>query len=750
MADAIQELEQALADFDERHSPLGKLTRYRNERLARFFSRLALVCSGVLAVGLLVSFKVALGAVAVFLVGEAIESAILLSIPRWLGRGMSVLTARKWTFVGSLIQTLSLCVFIFIAWFFVPRESAIIMCLALLGGSAVNALTAMPLNRQIGLTRLRLFAGLTTCLAAVDIYRFDTFPTYLYFNIFGAGMLLYLIIPFAMRVSRERGKENTAQRRLLAQGLALAKTNETLYEKQQETRRLALVTQRTKDAISLLDPKGNVVWVNEAFVLLTGYSLNDVMGKKSSQFFDCPDECSAATEAINEALQDGSSGKIVSKFIAHDGQEKWLETSYGPVFDDDGMLELLFVIDRDISDIKLREEELEEARLAAEKGERAKSSFLATMSHEIRTPMNGIIGMADLLSKSDLPEADRLYVDTIQSSGESLLTIINDILDFSKLNDGHLAIKPTTFALQACMDEVLNLMRPQVKAKGLTLIVDCQPDLPTAVIGDDGRLRQVLINVIGNAIKFTDKGNVEVRMSGRREGQSLSLAIEIEDSGIGVPDDQAERIFERFAQADTASTRRFGGTGLGLSISRRLVRLMNGDITVRNGDNCGAVFRIMLELGIAKDLPQTAASVDVLDLSVLNGVNVLLAEDNRTNRLVVEKFLQNTPITLTTACNGQEAVQLFAREKPDIVLMDMSMPVMDGLDATRAIRQMNVPQPGIIALTANAFASDREACSAAGMDGFLSKPLRRAHLLQELVRIKTEGLDQRQAEPLAS
>ncbi|TCL01397.1 PAS/PAC sensor hybrid histidine kinase [Shimia isoporae] len=739
MADAIQELEQALEDFDARNSPLGKLKRYRDERLSRFYGRLALVMTGVVAVGILISLEVAVGALGIYLIGEAIDSAILLRIPKWLDRGMPVLTARRWTFVGSLVQTSALCIFIFIAWFFVPRESAIILCLSLLGGSGVNALTAMPLNRKIGIMRLSLFAGLIVSLAIVDTFRFDTFPVYLFFNLFGAAMLIYLIIPFVTHATRERGKENSAQRRLLAQGLALAKANSSLYAKQQETRRLALVAQRASDAICLVDPKGKVVWANEGFVQLTGYELKEILGHESSDFFNSPGEENEASQVIKDGLRDGASGKIVNMFHDRGGEERWLETSFGPVFDEEGQLELMFIIDRDITDIKTREIELEEARIAAEKGEHAKSSFLATMSHEIRTPMNGIIGMSELLSKSDLSKSDRLYVDTIHSSGEALLTIINDILDFSKLNDGHLTIKPTTFALKPCLNEVMNLLRPQAKAKGLDLWMDCTPELPSMVIGDDGRLRQILINVIGNAIKFTDNGHVGLKVSATMKSGVAKLVFNIEDSGIGIPEDQLDRIFERFAQADAASTRRFGGTGLGLPISRSLARLMNGDITAENLPNKGARFRFTADFGIAKQVASEEKTVEKLDGTLLVGAKVLLAEDNRTNRLVIEKFLQGTQVDLSMAVNGQEAVDAAIQSMPDIILMDMSMPIMDGLEATRRIRDLGGVQPVIIALTANAYASDKEACLQAGMDSFLSKPVRRGQLIHELTRAKAHA-----------
>ncbi|SFK91905.1 PAS domain-containing hybrid sensor histidine kinase/response regulator [Shimia haliotis] len=732
MANAIFELEQALADFDARRSPLGKLNRYRQSRIGHVFNRVVFIFMGALAIGFLIDPMVALAATSIYLIGEAVDTWILTKLPDWIEKGMPLTRAECLALFGSFLQTTTVCVFIGFTWIYVPRESSMILCLSLIGGSVVNALNALTLNRVISIMRIGMFAILVVSLALIDLQRFDTFPTYVIFNLIGTLMLVYLLVPFVAESTHERRKGNMSKRRLIAQGLALARANESLYTKQQESRRLALVVQHASDAVTLVDSGGKIVWVNKAFTTLTGYSFQEVLGKKSSLFFNEPGVVNKASQMIEDALRSGSSGKVTNESVAKDGSKRWLETSFGPVWDDAGQLELLFIIDRDVSDIKSREAELEDARVAAEKGERSQSSFLATMSHEIRTPMNGIIGMTELLSKSDLSDTDRLYVDTIQSSSEALLTIINDILDFSKLNDGHLTIKPTTFALYPSLHEVMNLMRPLARAKGLELVLNCQADLPKTVLGDGGRLRQVLINVIGNAIKFTDSGSVTLAVSGRQDNGELHLNLEVSDTGIGIPEDQLDQVFERFAQADTASTRRFGGTGLGLSISRRLVQLMRGDIQVHSVVERGSCFSISVVLGISKCLTVTQSGEDRAEPDALLGTRVLLAEDNMTNRLVVQKFLQGSGVTLITAENGAEAVDVSRKLTPEVILMDMSMPVMDGLEATRRIRALDIPQPVIIALTANAYSSDRETCLDAGMDAFLSKPVRRGQLLHEL------------------
>ncbi len=748
MASAVQDLEKALADYDASLTTKGRLLLYRDRRMSDLYGRAFIIFFGIFVVSVMEGFQTGAFILLSYVIGETAETAFLWRLPTLLQRKGSL---RKWarrSVLAASVQVGFLCITLYLVWRAVPLDSRLVLCLSFIGGCAVKAIITLPIFRPAAIIRLLAFFLLALGFCIAEVVAFSELSDRMIYTFVSTIILGSLLIPFYFYATAERAKEQQRQYTILQQGLALAKANVSLDQKQLETRRLALVAQRSSEAITLVDPDGKVVWVNAAFAALTGYDEHEVVGKDSSLFFNAPGEVNQATRAIRKALRARTSGKITNEFHAKNGKKRWLETSFEPVFDSKGNLEMMVIVDRDISGIKAREAELEEALIAAEKGERAKSSFLATMSHEIRTPMNGIIGMSELLSKSQLSTTDRLYVDTIHNSGEALLTIINDILDFSKLNDGHLTISPTTFELQPCVTEVMNLMRPQARAKDIELSVTCQPDLPATVTGDDGRFRQILINVIGNAIKFTEFGSVDVRVSGRVDLNSLHLCIEVADTGIGIPPDQLDLVFERFAQADTASTRRFGGTGLGLSISRRLVRLMNGDITVQSTLGKGTTFTISITVGIAHPDTCVPEQAESSDFSMLSGVRVLLAEDNRTNCLVIERFLQDTGIDLEIVGNGKEAVSKVAETTPEIILMDMSMPIMDGLQATRVIRAMGGPQPIIFALTANAFSSDRDACAAAGMDGFLSKPIRRSQLLRELAKAKLQRCDQSAASSL--
>lgn len=479
------------------------------------------------------------------------------------------------------------------------------------------------------------------------------------------------------------------------------------------------------------DMNGVILTANDNFLRMMGFRLDELQGRHHGIFCDPEYIGSLAYQEFWHSLATGTLNAGEYRRRGKDGRVRWIQATYNPVFDSDGRP---FKVVKFATDVSLRHEmetALREAKDRAEQAAASKTTFLANMSHEIRTPMNAIIGFTELLLDSQLDSAQRGHLNTVRYSARSLLGLLNDILDTAKLEKGALELEEVDFSLFDLCQHICTSLRLSAQAKGLTLTLDYQPGLARYFNGDPLRIQQVLTNLVGNAVKFTETGGVRLEVSG--EGDDIHFAVR--DSGIGIPEDRLERIFAPFAQADASMSRRFGGTGLGTTIAQQLVDLMNGQMRVESRLGEGSVFHVFLPLAFASGAPERQGPFN----GHLSPLHILAADDVPQNLQLLSLSLGRRGHTVVTARNGEEVIAAFQQERFDLLLLDVQMPLVDGLEAARRIRALEANQlrerVPIIALTASVLEEDRVAARNAGMDGFASKPLEMEKLIQEIARV---------------
>ncbi|MEW6208032.1 MAG: ATP-binding protein [Acidobacteriota bacterium] len=494
---------------------------------------------------------------------------------------------------------------------------------------------------------------------------------------------------------------------------------------------LNAVIEGSIDYIYAKDLDGRYLMMNTAGASFFGISKEEVLGKTDAQL-NSAEAASVYAETDRQAIETGETRTYEETIETASGSLTYLTTK-GPLLNHEGKIIGAIGVSRDITESKRAQQELIEAKEAAEAANRAKSEFLANMSHEIRTPINGIVGMLELLKKNYVTDRQREFLHAAAMSAESLLRLINDILDFSKIEARRLTLDSSPFSLRDQIDNLMKPFRLSAEKQGINLICRIDEDAPDRLTGDSGRLGQVLLNLLSNSVKFTHQGEIVLSIAVESLAEEeVCLRFEVADTGIGIPAEMLEAIFEAFTQGDSSTTRRYGGTGLGLAISSQLVRLMGGALGVESEPGRGSCFCFTIPFRLHHGAIKANRIAPTRTSAPERKLRILVAEDNEINQQVVTMLLKERGHCVTVASTGRGAVEMLEREEFDLVLMDVQMPVMDGFEATAAIREKEKLTGGhirIIALTAHAMEGDREQCLEAGMDDYLSKPITAARLL---------------------
>lgn len=517
----------------------------------------------------------------------------------------------------------------------------------------------------------------------------------------------------------------------------ISKRHHMELELRHERNRMHTYLNTMHTLLVITDRQGKIVEANRQFINLIGSSEKQVFNKSISHF--CPKKSHHQINNHLRNLTPEPNNTVSAEFplVANTGKEFTIDWRITSVPSDDNSEEILLTgldITESVANnqaLKSANIQIREALRSAEDANQSKSVFLANMSHEIRTPMNGILGATELMLDQAIDDEQKQYIDIIHSSSHALLNIINDILDLSKIESGSFELEQINFDLHQLCNEVYQLFSSAAKQKGIQILYFYGADLPQFWIGDPNRIRQILNNLFSNALKFTHQGRIDIRVQGERlANHQFDLKIQIKDSGIGIAEKKVDQIFSAFQQADTSTSRKYGGTGLGLTISQHLANAMQGKIEVESELGLGSTFSLNLPLKPGEMEAKTKRS----GLNRNYQAKVLLAEDNAVNAKIASKILEKLGIEAVTVENGELALHETMNKTFDLILMDINMPIMDGITAAEKIRELSFPknQVPILALTANAMMEDKERCINAGMNGFISKPIKLGRLIEEL------------------
>ncbi len=550
--------------------------------------------------------------------------------------------------------------------------------------------------------------------------------------------------------AREKKARKEAERILEVKSNELYELNKRLFnlnsnlESEVETRMLEITKQENKyqgildsvnDIIYKTNAEGILTYINPLAEKITEYTVDELLNMKFTKLISRQDKKTVHEFYLKQFKNRETTSYTEFRIVTKSGRERWMGQSLKMTFSEETREFECTGVVRDITEIKKIQSELEDAKNSALNSARSKEMFLANMSHEIRTPMNAIVGMTTLLAESSLTEKQTEFIDAIQVSTGNLLVIINDILDISKIESGKLEIESIDFDLKELITNTKKALELKAEENENIFITQIDDSIPKYLVSDPVRLNQIFINLVGNALKFTKSGTVKLICGLVKKGaKSVTIKIEVIDSGIGISKDKLEKIFDSFSQEDESTTRNFGGTGLGLTISKQLVHLLGGELKVESEVNKGSNFYFEFEVTVGKPVKKKEVFAPHLETNPLKNKKILLVEDNEINRFLATSVLTKWHVEVDIAENGEIAIEKVKQAKYDVILMDVQMPVMGGVEATKYIKgELKISTP-IIALTANAVKGDKERFILAGMDDYVSKPFDPSELFNKIIK----------------
>ena len=534
----------------------------------------------------------------------------------------------------------------------------------------------------------------------------------------------------------ERARRIAAELKIVELSAATGHTNTLVPPLKSGEEKYRRIIENMNIGLLEVDLQGRILYANQSFCTMSGYSYDEMIGLVAEDLFMRNNEQEKNIIVEKHRLRkDGIDDAYEVNVTNRAGESKWWLISGAPMYGHNGQVEGSIGIHLDITMQKDLEFNLTRARKLAEETAQAKESFLVNMSHEIRTPMNAILGIGRQLIKTSLDTQQSSFVNAINTAADNLLVIINDILDFSKIEAGKMPLEKIGFDMRALFDQVDRILAQNARAKGLDFILSVDEKIAPVLTGDPFRITQILLNLLSNSIKFTEKGSISIscRVAENRETDQL-ISIIVEDTGIGMDQNFLKNIFRKFTQESVNNARKYGGTGLGMAITRQLIGLMQGKIEIESQKNYGTKVEILLTFpkGVEADLPKKEKIP--VNVELLQDKQILLVEDNQLNRLVARTILKRYKMQISEAENGEIAVDRLKTSRFDLVLMDMQMPIMDGVTATKIIRSEVDAGIPIIALTANALKGEQDKCMDAGMNDFITKPFDESKLLEVIIK----------------